>query len=457
MALLTVLALLMLMTASSASLIWMMNQQQTRAGGRLRSTAALAVAEAGVQRALSILESVAPDGTPGRGWRPAEHTETVHPGASAGRFTLSLADEPDGAILITSIGEVAATARRLRARVYLASPAALVALFGRGAITLDSQPATISIVPYGAALQGPSWLHIAAGSGIEFASKDVTINGSMGFDAAPGPLDPPAGTISPALRSPGPARILLSRGAALTLGPDRRYVDIEHLRAMGIRVGETIRHAGTLPALPEVDRAYYRRLAARNTDNAALNEAAGKHSGDAALAGKRDSVYDWTEFERLTMYLWTERLPGPLRGVIYVKDGGASLFEGQRLQIVDGALIAESTVYLAPGASLEVTHSPSTRTLPAIITLDKGALTLTRGARLRVHGLVYVNGTIDAGRQSRLDVVGAVLSDDPEFSFRTLGASVVIRYDPAVLGTPGLKVPTRAPVVAWIAAWEELP
>jgi hypothetical protein len=157
------------------------------------------------------------------------------------------------------------------------------------------------------------------------------------------------------------------------------------------------------------------------------------------------------------MYLWTERLSGPLRGVIYVKDGGASLFEGQRLQIVDGTLIAESTVYLAPGASLEILHSPVTRRLPAIITLDKGSLTLTRGTRLRVHGLVYANGTIDAGTGARADVVGAVLSDDPEFSFRTLGASVVIRYDPAVLGTPGLKVPTRAPVVAWIAAWEELP
>ena len=35
--------------------------------------------------------------------------------------------------------------------------------------------------------------------------------------------------------------------------------------------------------------------------------------------------------------------------------------------------------------------------------------------------------------------------------------AIVIRYDPAVLGTPGLRVPVDAPVIAWVARWEELP
>jgi hypothetical protein len=49
-----------------------------------------------------------------------------------------------------------------------------------------------------------------------------------------------------------------------------------------------------------------------------------------------------------------------------------------------------------------------------------------------------------------------MLSNDPGISFRNLGV-VVIRYDPAVLGTPGLDVADGAPVVAWVAAWQESP
>jgi hypothetical protein len=114
-------------------------------------------------------------------------------------------------------------------------------------------------------------------------------------------------------------------------------------------------------------------------------------------------------------------------------------------------------VELAEGASLEIIHSPQTRTLPGLLVLDTGSLVVTQGARLRVHGLVYARKTIDAGKDARVDVVGAVLGDDPESSFRTFGASVVIRYDPAVLGTPGLRAPPHVPIVAWVAAWEELP
>jgi len=33
----------------------------------------------------------------------------------------------------------------------------------------------------------------------------------------------------------------------------------------------------------------------------------------------------------------------------------------------------------------------------------------------------------------------------------------MIRYEPAVLGTPGLRVPEGVPVVAWVAASEDLP
>jgi hypothetical protein len=104
-----------------------------------------------------------------------------------------------------------------------------------------------------------------------------------------------------------------------------------------------------------------------------------------------------------------------------------------------------------------VTHSAATRTLPGILALDNGALVVAGQARLRVHGLVYASRMIDIGADAGVDIVGAVLDNDPDLSFRSFAGSVVIRYDPAVLGTPGLRVRHDAPVVTWIAAWEELP
>jgi hypothetical protein len=132
------------------------------------------------------------------------------------------------------------------------------------------------------------------------------------------------------------------------------------------------------------------------------------------------------------------------------------------MTIVDGALITEGTVRLRWGASLEVIHSAASRALPGLVTLyhdvtDQGALIVAQSARLRVHGLLYADGPIDVWEGARIDVVGAVASTSPDLSFRNLGALVVIRYDPAVLGTPGLFARDDGRVVAWVASWEELP
>jgi hypothetical protein len=74
-----------------------------------------------------------------------------------------------------------------------------------------------------------------------------------------------------------------------------------------------------------------------------------------------------------------------------------------------------------------------------------------------VHGLVYINRVINVEEGARVDVVGAIVGNDPSLSFRNHATTVVIRYDPAVLGTPGLRVLREGPVVAWVALWEELP
>lgn len=459
-ALLAVVVLLLIIAASSAAFVWFMNQQQTRSGARYRSTAATAAAEAGVHRALSILEMVTADvGGPGRTWRPTAYQEPVQTGPLRGRFTLSLADEPDGAIMVTSAGEVAGVTRRLRARVYLASPALLAALHGAGIVHLERPPAAIVILPYGAGIGDRPWIHIAAGRGIEFATSNISINDpATTFEAGPGPVDAPESAGSPTMvRAPGPARLLLARDADLTIGQDHQRVDIQQLRVMGVNVEGVVLRTVAFPDLPEVDRAYYQALALANTRNASFNKAAGQYVGDGNLASKRDSLYTWMEFEQLSTYLKDQRITGPLRGVIYIEGGGASVFDGQRLQVIDGALVAEGTVDIGLGASLEITHSAATRRLPGIVVLDRGALVVLHQARLRVHGLVYASKMVDVGTEAHVDIVGAVLANDAKLSFRSFGASVVVRYDPVVLGTPGLRARGDAPVAAWVATWEELP
>lgn len=456
-----VLIVLLIVGGSAVLFVTFMQGQQTRAGGRYRASAALAAAEAGVHRALAILEGTAPGGTapgaaaPDRSWRPAAYVETVGAGPGAGGFTVSVTDSADGAIVISSAGEVAGTVRRLRARVYLATPALLAALYGAGVIHLERPPAAMTILSYGAGIRDRPWIHVAAGSGISFATADVSINDPAArFEARPGPIDAADAQGPTMVRAPGPVRLLLARGADLTLGPDRRRVDVAQLQAAGVYVAGVVEHADAVPAPPRVDRAYYRTQAAANVANQDMNEAAGRLFGDAVLERQRGSLYTPAQFERILAYV-RER-PGPLRGVIYVR-GGVSLTDGAHLRIIDGALVTESTAYLSRDAAIDVTHSAGTRTLPGLVVLDDGALILTFGARLRAHGLVYVSGMIDLGRDARVDVVGAVLGNDPELSVRSYASSVVIRYDPAVMGTPGLRVEAGAAAITWIAAWEEVP
>ncbi|HTD48925.1 MAG TPA: hypothetical protein VK881_16795 [bacterium] len=455
-ALLVVLIVLLAIAAWSSSFVWLMNQQLTRAGARYRSAAALAVAEAGVHRALSILEGVAPDAPlPGRTWRTEEYAETIRLGSFDGQFTLALVDDSDGAIVVTSAGEVGGVARRLRARVYLASPAQLAALYGGSIVRLEGPPAAVFILPYGG-VDYP-WVHIASGVGLWLAGADVAMNNpAVPFQAGRGPVDSPleaqAAAAPPDLE---PIRVWLGRGAGVRLDRYSMQLTVDQLRAMGVNIDQIARASNRLPPVPEVDRAFYQSRAAGNTANADTNEAAGKYSGDDDLVRKRDSLYSQREFDLLLNYLNRPNGLEALQGVIYVA-GGAILGEGRRLQIGDGALVTEGAIRLAKSSSLEVTHSAATRTLPGLITLDNGDLLVSHGATLRVHGLVYASQEFEAARDAHVIIAGSVLAKSSGFSFSNAGA-IVIRYDPAVLGTPGLRVPVDAPVIAWVARWEELP
>lgn len=446
MALLVVLVILVAVGTSSASFIWFMNQLQSRAGLRYRSAAAMSLAEAGVHRALSILEMAAFDGRPGREWRPIAFSEVLHVGSSEGRFTVSLTDEVDGAVMIASVGEFAGVRRGLRARGYLASPALLSALYGTGLVRLEGPPSVTFILPSKIIGDRP-WIHLAAGMGVWFASPDVLLNDpSTPFDASPGPVGPlqvtgnPAGTVRPE-----PVRLFFSSAAELILGQDQHRVDTMQLRATGINVDSVVLRNDALPAPPEVDRSYYQDRARTNTSNADVNEAAGKYLRDSELTHKRDSLYTADQFQEVLSYLAVGPRRPRLLGIVYVI-GTVSLPDGHTLEVTDGALVAENTVLVGQGASLEITHLAATRALPGLLILDSGALLVAREARLRVHGLVYVNRLVDVGEGARVSVVGSVLANDSGLSFQNSGV-VTIQYDPAVLGTPGLLAPTNASVV----------
>ena len=466
--------------------VWYMNQAQARSGARYRGAVAMAAAEAGVHRALSILESsagsLAPDGGPGRTWRAQAHTETlagVSGGAMEARFTIDVVDADGGvvatdgavaaggAVVVTSTGEVAGVRRRIRARVVLASPALLAAIYGTSVVRMEPRAATY-ILPYrvrdGA---GPvPWVHIAAGRGLWFSTRGVAINEPSGsFDTGSGPVDAPVGAAS--LPQPDRLRLLLARSADLVTEPDLRRTELYRLRTLGAYVDGEVRRAETFPAPPEIDRAYWKAAARANTANADLNRAAGEYLLDSGLRHKPDSVYTQREFTRVLDYLatgrWAERwvvargrATAGFAGVVYVT-GEVTLGVGRHVHISDGTLVAEDSVTVGDRAGLQITHTAATRALPGLIVLDPGRLAVGRAARLDVHGLVYAGRVFDAIYGAQVHIVGSVIGADPVISFNNLAATVVIRYDPAVLGTPGLKVPDGSPVVAWVAAWEDRP
>ena len=460
MALLAVLVMLMVVAGVAASFVWLMDQQQTRAGMRLRSIASLAAAEAGIHRALAVLESVTPEGDgAGRAWRPLAYTEGFHSGPLNGRFTLTLADEPGGVIQVTSVGEIAGVTRRVRARVHLASRSMLTALYGAGLVRIDNARAQIVVAIYGPGAGNLPWVHVAAGGGVAFGAADAVINDPTArVVVGAGPVDTPGliGTLAGAIE---PVRLLLARGAQLTVGPDYRRVDVQQLRVMGMQVDGNVVWTDSFPKAPHIDQQFMQAQAALNVSNAELNEAAGRFVGDDALIAKHDGLYTEDQFAALQTYLLTQTRHVILRGVVYVI-GAVTLSEHQKMTIADGTLITEGPLRLRRGASLDIIHSAATRTLPGVLVLDRrlspGILIVAHDAQIRAHGLVYAR-SVDVWEGARLDVVGAVVGMDPEISFRNLGGSVVIRYDPAVLGTPGLKPADNAPVIAWIAAWEELP
>jgi hypothetical protein len=303
------------------------------------------------------------------------------------------------------------------------------------------------------------WTHIAVGQRLSFKSAEVWLNNpSLRIAVTPGPIDDMLQSNGiPEVHPSERARFVLAQGADLTLGWEDRPANPIELRAAGIADRNTIRRIEPFPRGPIVDRAFFRALAISNTANAELNRTVGTRLGDRDLARKQDANYSELEFQRVLQYLRLQPQLQHLTGVIYVR-GHVPLRDGQQLYIEDGALITDGFVAIERNSRLEVTHSVARRNWPAVIALEERfALGVGIGSELRAHGLVLANGIVDFLEGAKVDIVGAVVANGRGLSFRNQSATTTIRYDPAVLGTPGLQAAANDSVVAWVATWKELP
>lgn len=455
--LLAVLIMFMAISLSATSFIWFMNQQQTYAGRRYQDVAALYAAEGGIQRVLAALESASQDDGPGRSWRPRDYAEPFESGPLKGRFTVSVEGNGDGSLVVTSEGVVGSATRRLQARVSLASPALLAALYGASVVQFERPTATVVILPYGRTLTTERWVHVAAGEAIRFVDTGASaINAPVTFEVPVGPLEALDRTRE-GCRAGGlrPARLLLANDAELMVSKGLHRVDLQQLRAQGFHLDGHLIEVDRFPSPPQVDRNFYSSLAAANTANAEINRLAGQRANNRQLAQRRNSLYQPQEMIEILRYDASRRSPTTLRGLIYVA-GGLELADGSRLAIVDGALVAERSIFIGEKAELTITHTPQMRTFPGLLVLDQGGLMLDEKAKLKAHGLVYVSRSLDIGQGAVVELVGALLAKDPMLSVRNDGGQILICYDQAVLGTPGLRVGADEPIIAWVSDWREV-
>jgi hypothetical protein len=429
---------------------------QQLAGHRYRVLAGRYMAEAGVERALWALQRGPDNWSSLRGL-----AEPLEAGSLRGSFTIdAVVDRGGGLYDITSTAEVRGTRRAVRATAKLSPPVLQFALFGSRLLRFEGESRTY-VVPDSAPSACVAEARLSSNGEIWLVNEGVAINDFDGTVLRLRDGDQP----DHALRGNGSGRpspadpvgqIIVPDGAALTFGSTHYHLeDPFDIPRLAVRVGAAIIDEGRPEDLPDVDRAALRSLATRNAANAELNEIVGRQMGRLGLRLKRDSVYVREEFELIVAYLAyapAQSLTGPVyvRGPVVIPDGAS-------VRIRDGSLVTEGSLTLEPGSSLEVRHSPRSRLLPGVVTIGESSpLVVQQDAVLIVDGLVYAERIFDAGEGATIDIAGALIAADPLLSFRNHSATVVIRYDPAVVGTIGIRPPSSVRAVARIVAWTEV-
>lgn len=446
-ALVMVLVMMMIVQGVALAFLSRVNFEQRLAGASARSLAALYLAEAGVQKALQMLE----DGA------IAVHAngnfETL-PGEPLGRGAFAIEaiePSPGGQIAIVARGEVGGARRRVKVFVRLGPEALAYGVFAANNISLDGQSKTY-LLPYRAGRGGcrcPG--NLAAGAAIRFETVRVALNAFRGTRLV---LREGAVTDRMLLESlpatpAGEGRIdlVLAGSAHLFSGVEHAPVTLDKLRRDVANLG--VRGVRSRPALaaPSLDLAALRVLAEANTANAALNKAAGEEGAEAGLRSKSHSRYTLEEFEILLDYL-KDHPKHILRGMILV-EGDVHLDEGMKVTITDGGLVAIGDIVVGEGARLEVRHGAAARGLPGIVAWEGGSIEIEEKAVAIADGLVLADRDVDV-TEGVLDVIGAVAAKN----VLNRDGTVVVRYDSSVLATVGVRRAGKG--VAEVLSWQEL-
>lgn len=430
LALVSVLGLLVLLTMVALAFVSLMNAEQRLAGGAYRNTAALYLAEAGVEKALWHLANRAPDGSRDGSWRPVGYQEEL----GAGSFVIEeIKEEPAGVLAITVRGEVGGAVRRIR-RIARIAPRALTYGLFSGDVVLARQSRTY-VVPSLKMEEACQRFGDIAVSREFWFDKDVVLN-SLDGQKVHDPL--------PDLVLVGEARLILGNKEWLL-----NDVDALRREVPGAYVG-TLRNEEV--SMPSVDLEAYRALAKENTSNVDINHTVGERTLDRVMSEKKDSLYTAEQFERILAHLDRQRREGKelrLAGVVFV-EGAVSV--GRALLIDEGALIVRGSIRVMDRARLEVRHGPQTSTLPGVIAYgDGGMIRLGKEATVNVDGLLFAGAGLEVIKAS-VDVRGAILAGQGILNQDGL---VVVRYQPSVLRTIGLS--RTAHVLLRPLTWQELP
>lgn len=465
--LLVVLLVLFILTINAFTFVSMMHGQQIAGGAQHRKTAAFYLAEAALARAVWLLENgVEPSGIGGVGWRPTNHREVFRVGALGGEIRMRIAEE-SGNLALTGQGELANTVREIRMIAHLTTGALRYPLFSRGAVWLDGEARTyLAPMQPGARPCDRPGGHLAAGGEVWFVDQRVRLNAPegvrldlaagavtdyelYGFRAAPHPTD------SAFLDAIG--SIAQLNGAPVHVRDGRKRVtDSRELSSFvpGAHV-RSFKPMGQID-LPAVDYEHYRTLAARDRSNDALHKALG-------WEGREGSVYSGGEIGRILEYLNDpySRITG-LRGVVYMV-GNLTLANGQRLDLTHGALVVDGSLVLQSKANLRVRQGdrtgrpPGAERLPGVVTRGGGAILIGPQAKFAADGLVFASGVFDVHPGALVDIAGSVVSADDRVGFRNSGGTVVIRYDPSVMLTTGVRAADGARGVAVAPiSWQEV-
>jgi len=390
--------------------------QQRLAGDRYRATAALYLAEAGVEKTLWYLEHEAPDGTRDASWRPRAHTEELQIGDRRGRFTVDVRDEAEGRIVIDATGHIAGAARGVSVIAKVAPGVLDYALFGIGLVAIDGDQAVLSLAE----------ARDHCFPGVMFAS-----NAEIWFRTPGSRVE-----FIPCGQNQALLRIGLPDTLRLTIGDAHGTARFQGLRQFGVEVGRVRLDTIGVEAPPAIDVKALQGRARTNEANAALNRAAGEAAEQPDLRDKRHSRYTAGEFALLMRYLRGRE--GTLGGGVFV-EGNALIPANAPVTIANGFLAVHGGLAIEQGGRLTVSHSGNSRLLPGVVTIGKsGTLVVGEGARVEVEGVVMSEGLIDLREGSSLRVAGAVLASAPQFSLRLNNATLRIRYDPLAPGTVGL-------------------